>query len=48
MSWGILPIKYVIYCKFYILCETQGSNILRKMKAANEGANSMGMYSDHS
>ena len=48
MSRSTLPIKYVVYRKFYIPRETQDGNILRKMKAANEGANSMGMYSYHS
>ena len=43
-----MPIKYVVYRKFYIPRETQDGNILRKRKTANEGANSMGMYSDPS
>ena len=48
MSWSILLIKYVIYSIFYIPHGTQDGNILRKMKAANEGVNSKGMYSYHS
>ena len=48
MSQRILPIKYVIYCIFYIPGEMQDGSILRKMKAANERVNSMGMCSYHS
>ena len=48
MNKSILVIKYDVYRKFYISCEMQDGNILRKMKAANEGANSMRMYSYHS
>ena len=44
MSRSILPIKYVVYRKFYIPREMQDRNILRKMKAAIEGANSTGMF----
>ena len=47
MSQSILLIKYVIYRKLYIPCETQDGNTLRKMKAKNEGWNSVGMYSYH-
>ena len=48
MSQSILPIKDAVYHKSYIPHEMQNGNIPRKMKAANKGANSMGMYSYHS